>query len=72
MSCSRLARIVDRSLRSVLERVIGRRLVTIVWSWFFFGIRIVCVSFQVVGGFWPVDTRLKTVARIGARMSLKC
>ena len=29
---SRLAIIVDRSLRSVLDKVMGRRLVMIVWS----------------------------------------
>ena len=32
----------------------------------------VCVSFQVVWGVCPVDTRLKTVASSGARMGLKC
>ena len=71
-SCSHLATIVERSLRSVFDRVMGRRLVMMVWSWFFFGIRMVCVSFQVVGGVSPVETWLKTVARIGAKRSLKC
>ena len=56
VSCSRLARTVDRILRSVLERVMGQRLVIIVVSWSFFGIRIVCVSLQVMGGVCPVDT----------------
>ena len=49
MSCRRLARIVESILRSVLESVIGRRLEMMDWSWFFFGIRMVCVSFQEVG-----------------------
>ena len=41
MFCSRLARIVERILRSVFESVIGQRLVMMVWSWFFFGMRMV-------------------------------
>ena len=41
MFCSHLARIVERILRSVFESVIGRRLVMMVWSWFFFGMRMV-------------------------------
>ena len=49
---------VDRSLRSVLDKVIGRRFVMMVRSWFFLGIRIVCVSFHVVGGFCPSAIRL--------------
>jgi len=40
-SCSLLATIVERSLRSVLDRVMGRRLVMMVWSWFFLGMRMV-------------------------------
>ena len=41
---------VESILRSVLERVIGLKLDKIVWSWFFFGIRMVCVSFHEGGG----------------------
>ena len=72
MSWSRLARIVESILRSVLDRVMGLKLDKIVWSWFFFGIRMVCVSFHDSGGVWPADMRLKVFARMGARLRLKC
>jgi len=70
MSWSRLARIVERILRSVLERVMGLKLDKIVQSWFFFGIRMVCVSFHEGGGVWPAAMRLKIFARMGARIRL--
>ena len=71
-SCSLLARMLERILRSVLERVMGRRFEIIVQSWFFFGMRMVCVSSQVVGEICPSAMRLITLAKMGARRSLKC
>ena len=72
ISCSLLARILESSFRSVLERVMGRRLDMMVQSWFFFGMRMVCVSSHVVGEICPSAMRLMTLARMGARRSLKC
>jgi len=46
----REARIVESSLISVLDKVIGRRLVTYWGLEFFFGIRIVVVSDHEGGG----------------------
>lgn len=53
-----------RSLRSVLERVMGRRLVMYRGSVFFLWIRMVCVSDHEGGGWAPWAIWLKIFARM--------
>ena len=54
MSWILFARMVERILRSVLERVMGQRLDMMVQSWFFLGMRMVWVSFQGWGRSVPL------------------